>query len=56
MGLTYLFENLVITKIRPETNLFAEMIVQATQGIETALKEFPKFKIQNIASNDQRCK
>ena len=44
MGLTYLFENLVITKIRPETNLFAEMIVQATQGVETALKEFPKFK------------
>lgn len=44
MGLTYLFENLVITKIRPETNLFADMIVQATQGVETALKEFPKFK------------
>ncbi len=44
MGLTYLFENLVIQSLRPETARFADMITQATQGVETALKEFPKFK------------
>lgn len=44
MGLTYLFENLVIKSLRPETAEFAGMIEQATQGVQTALKEFPKFK------------
>ena len=44
MGLTYLFENLVIKSLRPETADFAVMIEQATQGVQTALKEFPKFK------------
>ena len=44
MGLTYLIENLVITSLRPETVAFAVMSELATQGVQTALKEFPKFK------------
>ncbi len=38
MGLTYLFENLVIKSLRPEIAEFADMIEQATQGVQTALK------------------
>ena len=34
MGLTYLFENLVIKSLRPETADFAVMIEQATQGVQ----------------------
>ena len=34
----------MIKSLRPETADFAVMIEQATQGVQTALKEFPKFK------------
>lgn len=43
-GVTYLFENLVIEKMRPETDVFVDMIVKAAKGVHTATGEFPKFK------------
>lgn len=43
-GMTYLFENLVITEMREETDVFAEMVAKAAKGVHTATKEFPKFK------------
>ncbi|WP_424684578.1 DUF47 domain-containing protein [Enterococcus sp.] len=43
-GVTYLFENLVIEKMRPETDVFVDMIVTAAKGVHTATGEFPKFK------------
>lgn len=43
-GMTYLFENLVITELRPETDHFAKMVHEATKGVHTAMLEFPKFK------------
>lgn len=43
-GITYLFENLVITEMRDQTLEFIQMIGNATQGVHTAVKEFPKFK------------
>lgn len=43
-GVTYLFENLVITRMRLETDVFADMIVTAAKGVHTATVEFPKFK------------
>ena len=43
-GLTYLFENLAVDKMRPQTLEFTQLIVHATEGVHTAVKEFPKFK------------
>ncbi|BCA85658.1 phosphate transport regulator [Enterococcus saigonensis] len=43
-ALTYLFENLAITKMRPQTDEFAKMVLVATNGVHTAMQEFPKFK------------
>lgn len=44
-GLTYLFENLVVSKMRPETENFAQMIATAAKGVHTATEELPKFKV-----------
>ncbi|WP_368252205.1 DUF47 domain-containing protein [Enterococcus sp. 2201sp1_2201st1_B8_2201SCRN_220225] len=44
-GLTYLFENLVVTQMRPETEQFAQMITIAAKGVHTATEELPKFKV-----------
>lgn len=41
---TYLFENLAITSIRPETDQFLDLVVSATEGTVLATKEFAKFK------------
>lgn len=41
---TYLFENLVIQTIRPETEKFLQLVVTATAGVVQATKEFAKFK------------
>lgn len=43
-ALTYLFENLAITKIRPQTDEFAQLVLVAANGVHTAMLEFPKFK------------
>ncbi|KAF1300102.1 MULTISPECIES: DUF47 domain-containing protein [Enterococcus] len=47
-GMTYLFENLVITEMRKDTDTFAEMVAKAAQGVHTATKEFHKFKNSKI--------
>ncbi|EOH87181.1 TIGR00153 family protein [Enterococcus asini ATCC 700915] len=44
-GLTYLFENLVVSEMRPETEIFAQMIATAAKGVHTATEELPKFKV-----------
>lgn len=44
-GLTYLFENLVVSEMRPETENFAQMIATAAKGVHTATEELPKFKV-----------
>lgn len=44
-GLTYLFENLVVAEMRPETENFAQMIATAAKGVHTATEELPKFKV-----------
>lgn len=43
-SMTYLFENLVITEMRPETDKFASLVNKATNGVLVAIQEFPKFK------------
>ncbi|MFC0361232.1 DUF47 domain-containing protein [Enterococcus canintestini] len=43
-ALTYLFENLAITKMRPQTDEFAQLVLVAANGVHTAMLEFPKFK------------
>jgi hypothetical protein len=43
-ALTYLFENLAIKKMRPQTDEFATMVLDAANGVHTAMLEFPKFK------------
>ncbi len=43
-SLTYLFENLAISAMRLETDLFANYVRRACDGLEVAMKEFPKFK------------
>ncbi|EOT44604.1 DUF47 domain-containing protein [Enterococcus columbae] len=43
-GITYMFENLCITELRADTELFAHLLVVATNGVLNAMKEFPKFK------------
>ncbi|KAF1296902.1 phosphate transport regulator [Enterococcus sp. JM4C] len=43
-GLCYLFGNLAITEMRPETDKFVHLVVDATEGVLTATKEFAKFK------------
>ncbi|MDH6363435.1 putative phosphate transport protein (TIGR00153 family) [Enterococcus sp. PF1-24] len=41
---TYLFENLAVTEIRPNTDALVECIATATSGLLVATKEFSKFK------------
>ena len=43
-AITYTFENLVITDVRPETDKFASLVHQAAEGVLVAVQEFPKFK------------
>ncbi|MDN6639996.1 MAG: DUF47 family protein [Tetragenococcus sp.] len=43
-AMTYLFENLVITEMREETDKFATLVTKAAKGVYEAMKEFPKFK------------
>ncbi|MHC5267856.1 DUF47 domain-containing protein [Enterococcus sp. LJL98] len=43
-SMTYLFENLVITHLRPETDTFALYVSRATKGVHSAMLEFHKFK------------
>ena len=43
-AMTYLFENLVITQMREETDKFAVLVTKAAKGVHEAMKEFPKFK------------
>lgn len=43
-GIVYMFENLVITQLREQTDQFAQLICTAAQGVHTATMEFPKFK------------
>ena len=43
-AMAFLFENLIITDMRKETDHFAEMVTSATKGVHTAVKEFHKFK------------
>lgn len=40
----YLFENLVVDKIRPRTSEFIELLVDATDATLKATEEFAKFK------------
>ncbi|AYW50465.1 DUF47 domain-containing protein [Tetragenococcus halophilus] len=44
-AMTYLFENLVITQMRAETDKLAALVTEAAKGVHEAMKEFPKFKI-----------
>ncbi len=50
-GMTYLFENLVITEMRPETEHFASLVNKAARGVHTAMLEFPKFKNSKTLKN-----
>lgn len=43
-AMTYLFQNLVITEIRPGADVFASHVNQAVKGVHYAILEFPKFK------------
>mgnify|MGYP000019077299 CR=1 FL=1 len=43
-AMTYLFENLVITQMREETDKLAALVTKAAKGVHEAMKEFPKFK------------
>ncbi|MCT8309734.1 DUF47 family protein [Tetragenococcus halophilus] len=43
-AMTYLFENLVITQMRAETDKLAALVTEAAKGVHEAMKEFPKFK------------
>ncbi|HLQ41057.1 MAG TPA: DUF47 family protein [Tetragenococcus sp.] len=43
-AMTYMFDNLVITKMRPETEKLAQMVTVAGKGVHKAMHEFPKFK------------
>lgn len=41
---TYLFENLLVYTIRPNTDKFLQLVVTATADVVQATKEFAKFK------------
>ncbi|MDN5832060.1 MAG: DUF47 family protein, partial [Tetragenococcus halophilus] len=43
-AMTYLFENLVITQMRAETDKLAALVTEAAKGVHEAMKEFPKLK------------
>jgi len=43
-AMTYMFENLVITKMRDNTTELAALVTKAGKGVHEAMKEFPKFK------------
>lgn len=45
---TYLFENLLIYTIRPNTDQFLQLIVTATSDVVSATKEFAKFKHSKV--------
>ncbi|GAA3019049.1 DUF47 domain-containing protein [Tetragenococcus solitarius] len=50
-AMTYLFENLVITQMREETDALASLVTKAAKGVHEALKEFPKFKNSKTLKN-----
>lgn len=43
-SMAFLFENLNVTDMRPDTDRFATMVNTATNGVHMAMKEFHKFK------------
>lgn len=43
-AMTYLFDNLVITEMRPGTDKFASLVTTAAKSVHEAMHEFPKFK------------
>ena len=45
---TYLFENLLVYTIRPNTDQFLQLIVIATSDVVSATKEFAKFKHSKV--------
>lgn len=45
---TYLFENLLVYTIRPNTDQFLQLIVTATSDVVSATKEFAKFKHSKV--------
>ena len=47
-AMTYTFENLVVHKLRPETEVFASLVCKAAEGVLAAIQEFPKFKNSKI--------
>jgi predicted phosphate transport protein (TIGR00153 family) len=49
--LTYLFENLAIYRLRPRTEEFANLVIEGTQALLVATKEFSKFKNSKTLKN-----
>ncbi|MDT2595944.1 DUF47 family protein [Enterococcus dongliensis] len=45
---TYLFENLLVYTIRPNTDKFLQLVVTATADVVQATKEFAKFKHSKV--------
>lgn len=45
---TYLFENLLVYTIRPNTDKFIQLVVTATHDVVQATKEFAKFKHSKV--------
>lgn len=45
---TYLFENLLVYTIRPNTDKFIQLVVAATHDVVQATKEFAKFKHSKV--------
>ncbi|MDT2647002.1 DUF47 family protein [Enterococcus dongliensis] len=45
---TYLFENLLVYTIRPNTDKFLQLVVTATADVVQATKEFAKFKYSKV--------
>ncbi|MDT2673545.1 DUF47 domain-containing protein [Enterococcus dongliensis] len=45
---TYLFENLLVYTIRPNTDKFLQLVVTATVDVVQATKEFAKFKHSKV--------
>ncbi|MCI1903351.1 DUF47 family protein [Enterococcus hirae] len=43
-SVTYLFEHLVVTELRPELEGFLALVLEALNGVDAAVKEFAKFK------------
>lgn len=43
-GISYLFDNLLITELRPQVTRMVQYIVEACDGVYVVAKEFSKFK------------